>query len=76
MTTKTPNDDRLQPLLRAAFPPPLEQEPAHDLWRRVEQRMDEPAPWSWSWFDAGLAACAAVALFAVPGSFMLIAYHL
>jgi hypothetical protein len=67
-------DDHLRQLLRSAFPPSELQEPAHDLWRRVELRVAEPA--SWSWFDVGLAACAAAALFAVPGSFMLIAYHL
>jgi hypothetical protein len=66
--------DQLQQLLRAAFPPPQAQEPAHDLWTRVERRVDAPAPWSW--FDVGLAVCAAIALFVVPGSFMLIAYHL
>ena len=70
----TMDDDRLQQLLRAAFPPPLEQEPAHDLWHRVERRVEEPV--EWSWVDAGLAAFAAFALVVVPGSFMLIAYHL
>ena len=70
----TMDDDRLQQLLRAAFPPPQEQDAADDLWRRVEGRFDEPA--RWSWVDAGLAALVALALFALPGSFLLIAYHL
>lgn len=74
MKNMTTDDERLQRRLREAFPPPEAQEPAHDLWSRVEHRMEAPA--SWSWVDVGLAACAAVALFIVPGSFMLIAYHL
>jgi hypothetical protein len=74
MKNMTANDEGLQRRLREAFPPPEPQELAHDLWHRVELRMDAPAPWSW--VDVGLAACAAVALFIVPGSFMLIAYHL
>ena len=70
----TMDDDRLQHLLRGAFPPVQAHDPARDLWRLNESRVDQPA--RWSWVDVGLAAAAAIALVAFPGSFFLIAYHL
>ena len=75
---KMTDDDQLRQMLRAAFPPVQEDAPAHDLWRRIERRVEEPAPWSWLevGLDVGLAAFAVLALAFVPGSFMLIAYHL
>ena len=68
------HDDQLRHILRAALPPTQEDAPPHDLWGRIERRVEAPAPWSW--VDVGLAAFAALALVFVPGSLMLIAYHL
>ena len=68
----TPND-RLDDLLRDAFPPLAGDPPARDLWPAIRRRMDEPR--RWSWFDVGLAAAAALALLVFPESLVVLAYH-
>jgi hypothetical protein len=70
-------DDRISARLRGAFPLPQTKAPSRDLWPSVAARLEQAdQARRWSWIDVGLAACAAGALLAVPGSFALIAYHL
>ena len=68
------DDDRLQHLLRSAFPPTADQEPSRDLWPLVVNQIH--APVRRSWFDISLAAIIAIMLMMFPEWLLLLAYHL
>ena len=68
------DDDRLQHLLRSAFPPTADQEPSRDLWPLVVNQIH--APVRRSWFDISLAAVIAILLMMFPEWLLLLAYHL
>jgi hypothetical protein len=72
------NEDRLNSLLRSAFPEPPGDTPSRDLWPSVLRRIE--APTSWSWIDTtvvvGVAAAVALTLAILPKALLLLAYHL
>ena len=67
------DDDRLEHLLRSAFPPASDREPSRDLWPLVASRMQ--ARMGWSWLDISLAALVTLVLLLFPGWLSLLAYH-
>ncbi len=68
------DDDRLQHLLRSAFPPIADQEPSRDLWPLVVNQIR--APMKRLWLDISLAAVIAILLMMFPEWLSLLAYHL
>ncbi len=68
------DDDRLQHLLRSAFPRTADQEPSRDLWPLIVNRIH--APVRRSWLDISLAAAIAIVLMMFPEWLLLLAYHL
>ena len=68
------DDDRLQHLLRSAFPRTADQEPLRDLWPLVVNQINTPV--KRSWFDISLAAVIAGLLMMFPEWLSLLAYHL
>jgi hypothetical protein len=68
------DQDRLERLLRAAFPPPEARQPSRDLWPVILKRTGQPR--AWSWLDLGMAAAVAAALLIFPDWLWLLAYHL
>jgi hypothetical protein len=68
------DDDRLQHLLRSAFPRIAEHEPSRDLWPCVVNRMH--APMRRSWLDLSLVAVIASLLMMFPEWLLPLAYHL
>ena len=66
--------ERLQALLRHALPSVTAQRPSRDLWPAVVEHVGAHA--RVSRFDLGLAVTVAIALFMVPETLWLIAYHL
>jgi len=67
------DDDRLQHLLRSAFPPASDREPSRDFWLLVGSRIQ--ARMGWSWLDISLAAVVTLVLLLFPGWLSLLAYH-
>jgi hypothetical protein len=67
-------DDRLQRLLRSAFPRTTDQGPSCDLWPLIVNQIH--APVRRSWFDISLAAVIAILLIMFPEWLQLLAYHL
>jgi hypothetical protein len=75
------NEDRLKKLLQDALPPvETEPNPGRDLWpamlRRLDARPAEPAPITWSWFDAALLAGLATFAAFLPASIPVFLYYL
>lgn len=68
------DDDRLQDLLRSAFPRIADQGPSRDLWPLVVNQIHAPVRRSWS--DISLAAVIAILLMMFPEWLLLLAYHL
>ena len=68
------DDDRLQHLLRSAFPRTADQKPSRDLWPLVVDQFH--APVRRSWFDISLAAVIAILLMMFPELLLLLVYHL
>jgi hypothetical protein len=68
------DDDRLQDLLRSAFPRIADQEPSRDLWPLVVNQIH--APVTRSWLDISLAAVIVMLLMMFPEWLWLLVYHL
>jgi hypothetical protein len=68
------DDERLERLLRSAFPQVPTQGPSRDLWPLVVRR--SRAPVAGSWLDVGVAAVVAIMLLIFPQWLWLLAYHL
>jgi hypothetical protein len=67
-------DDELRDWLKAALPPVAAGPTPADAWRRVNERLDEPPPWSL--VDATLALAVAIALAIFPEWGWVIAHYL
>ena len=68
------DDDRLQHLVRSAFPRTTDRAPSRDLWPLVVNQIRLPV--RRSWFDISLAAVIAILLMMFPEWLLLLAYHL
>jgi hypothetical protein len=67
-------DEALKKLLRSAVSPVAIQDPTHDLWPAVADRLR--ARPSWSWIDFTVAAGLGLALVLFPRTLPLLAYLL
>jgi hypothetical protein len=70
----TPDQDRMKKLLQQALPP-VEGEPARDLWPAVLRRLDA-SPAAPPWFDWALLAALAALVAFFPASIPVFFYYL
>jgi hypothetical protein len=68
------DDERLQQLLRTAFPSPGDRRGANDRSPAVVDRLQQRP--EWTWIDLALAAGVATALLLFPESLFVLSYHL
>ena len=66
--------DSLRRLVQSALPPVLDGGASRDLWPALVARGEHAR--GWSWWDAGLAALAALVTLLSPGALVILAYHL
>ena len=71
---KERDDDRLKTSLQQAFPP-LDEEPARDLWPAVLRRMDAQ-PAMQPWFDWALLAALVGVAALFPSAIPVVLYYL
>ena len=68
------NDEALKNLVRSAVSPVAIQDPTHDLWPEVADRILARPSWSWIDFTVAVGSCLALLLF--PRTLPLLAYLL
>jgi hypothetical protein len=69
-------DERVLQWLRTALPVPDDQEPATDLWPRVQRRIQEGSQGSASPVDWILAALVVLACLLRPSAIALLLFHI
>jgi hypothetical protein len=72
---KLPDDERIEQILREAFPPLRSAALQRDLWPEMRRRL-ERRPFPVSWLDWSLIAASLIWLLAFPEIIPALFYHL